>query len=286
MAGKPRKIDSYGLVEPFAIDYEDRLVAFLDILGFSKMVCDRRDDDVEFVANLIPDMMRTHQGNVLRDDLQVTIISDSIILSVKAERDDVLKDLFNICVIVGRLQHELALNGYYMRGGISVGKMFHNQKKNMIVGPAYITAYLLESKKCIVPRVVIGEDVNQFYRKSYEQMKETLNSEFTQFYYKGNLINSFPSEHPLWVGNPEVFVDYASTFIGREKAGFKGTVKRFLEHIENALHKGVAIEKYIWLAQYAIETIEESDWEDEQCRASCNRINSILIKLRDNNTEV
>jgi hypothetical protein len=272
-----RKKDNYGLIEPFDLGYEDRLVVFLDLLGFSKMVLDRQDDDVEFVINLIPDMMKTHQGNVLRDDLQVTTISDSIILSVKAEPDDILKDLFNVCVIVGRLQHELALNGYYMRGGISVGKMVHDSKRNLIVGPAYIKAYLLESKRCIVPRVVIGQEVVEFYGKDYDQMKEILNDEFTHFYYQGNLINSHPSGHPLCVGNPEIFVDFASTFIGREKAGFRGIARRFLEHIEKALYSGVAFEKYKWLALYAMETIDSSDdWNDNEVRACCDRIRAIL----------
>jgi len=142
-----RKIDSFGLVQPFDVVYEDRLVAFLDMLGFSRMVLDGKDDDVEFLLNLIPDMMRTHKGNVLRDDLQVTIVSDSIILSVKAIPDDILKDLFNLCVIGGRIQHELALNGYYMRGGISVRKMVHDSKNNLIVGSAYKSILIGMRKK-------------------------------------------------------------------------------------------------------------------------------------------
>ncbi len=273
----PRRKENYGLIKPFDLVYEDRLVVFLDLLGFSKMVLERQDDDVEFAINLIPDMMKTHQGNVLRDDLQVTIISDSIILSVKAEPDEILKDLFNICVIVGRLQHELALNGYYMRGGISVGKMIHDSEKNLIVGPAYIQAYELENKKAKVPRVVIGEEVLEFYGKDYSQMKEILNNEFTHFYFKGNLINSHPSSHALWVGEPEIFVDFASTFIGRERAGFKGTVRQFLEHIEKALHHGVAFEKYKWLFLYAMESIDSSeDWNDNEAFACCDRIRTIL----------
>lgn len=279
MADIPRKKDNYGLIKPFDLAYEDRLVAFLDLLGFSKMVLDRQDDDVEFVINLIPDMMKTHQGNVLRDDLQVTTISDSIILSVKAEPDEILKDLFNVCVIVGRLQHELALNGYYMRGGISVGKMVHDSKRNLIVGPAYIQAYLLESKKCIVPRVIIGEEVVEFYGKDFDQMKETLNNEFTHFYYQGNLINRHPNNNPLWVGNSEIFVDFASTFIGRERSGFRGIVRRFLQHIEKALNDGVAVEKYEWLARYAMEAIDSAgDWNDDEGRACYDRIRAILAR--------
>jgi len=276
---KPRRIDGYGIIEPFDLVYEDRLVAFLDLLGFSKMVLNRQDDDVEFVINLIPDMLKTHKGNVLRDDLQVTTISDSIILSVKAEPDDILKDLFNICVIVGRLQHELALNGYYMRGGISVGKMIHDSQKNLIVGPAYIQAYLLEAKKCIVPRVVIGDEVLKFYNKDFEQMKDILNDDFTQFYYQGNLINNHSSNHPLWVGKPELFVDFASLFFKREETGFKNDAKQFLENIEKALLVGIEYDKYEWLAKYALDTISLSGGiKNNDVNACCNRIQKILSK--------
>lgn len=273
----PRKIETYGLVEPFQLAYENRLVAFLDLLGFSRIVLDRQDHDVEFVVNLIPDMIRTHQANVLRDDLQITCISDSIILSVKAEPDDILKDLFNVCVIVGRLQHELALNGYYMRGGISVGKMVHDSKRNLIVGPAYIQSYLLEEEKCIVPRVVIGEEVVDFYGKDFKRMKEILNDEFTHFYYQGNLIKCYPPDHPLWIGDPGIFIDFLSTIVGREKAGFKGTVKLFGEHLERALGNGVAFEKYQWLAGYALETIDSSiGWNDVEGCSCFERIRAIL----------
>jgi hypothetical protein len=269
--------DTYGLIDPFELAYENRLVAFLDVLGFSRMVLDRRDEDVEFIVNLIPDMLRTHKGNVLRDDLQVTSISDSIIISVRAESDEILRDLFNICVIVGRVQHELALNGYYMRGGISVGKLVHDFKRNLVVGPAYIQAYLLESEKSIVPRVVIGEEVVDFYGKDWERMKEILNSEFNQYYYQGNLIKRYPSSHSLWVGKPEIFVDFVSSIVGREKAGFKGTIRRFGEHLEKALYSGVAYEKYYWLAKYALETVDAwIDWNNVEGRSCMERIRTIL----------
>ena len=272
-----RKKDTYGLFEPFDLIYEDRLVAFLDLLGFSKMVENRRDEDIEFVINLIPDMLRTHRANILRDDLQITSISDSIILSVKANPDDNLKDLFNICVIIGRLQHELALNGYYMRGGISVGKLIHDSKRNLIVGPAYIKAYKLEVEKCIVPRVVIGEDVCDFYDKNYEQMNSILNDEPTESYYKGRLIKRYHPEHPLWIGSPEIFIDFFSTMVGYEKAGFKGTIRRAMEHIEKALTRKIAYTKYQWIAQYALETLDTSMYNiDIEIRACIERIRAIL----------
>lgn len=274
-----RKIDSFGLVQTFDVVYDDRLVAFLDILGFSRMVLDGKDDDVEFLLNLIPDMMRTHKGSVLRDDLQVTIVSDSIILSVKATPENLIKDLFNICVIVGRIQHELALNGCYMRGGISVGKMVHDSKNNLIVGPAYINAYLLESQKSIVPRVIIGKEVVDFYGKNYDQLCELLNDETTQSYYKGNLIAKHEMESAAWAVDSEIFIDYASTFAGREKAGFRGTITTFMRQIEEALLRGVAVDKYQWLAHYALSTIESpSDWIDKEVQACCDRIQAILKK--------
>jgi len=274
-----RKIDGFSLIQPFDVVYEDRLVAFLDMLGFSRMVLDGKDDDVEFLLNLIPDMMRTHQGNVLRDDLQVTIVSDSIILSVKATPDDILKDLFNMCVIIGRIQHELALNGYYMRGGISVGKMVHDSGNNLIVGPAYIRAYLLESEKSIVPRVIIGKEVIDFYGKNYGQMCELLNDDFTRDYYQGNLVAKHEMGSTAWAVDSEIFIDYASTFVGREKAGFIGTITKFLRRIEEALLRGVAFEKYKWLAHYALSAIDlPSDWSDKEVNAYCDRIRAILEK--------
>lgn len=279
MAKALRKKDTYGLHSPFGLAYGDRLVAFLDLLGFSRMVLDRKDEDVEFIVNLIPDMIRTHQGNVLRKDLEITCVSDSIIISVKAEPDEILKDLFHICVIVGRIQHELALNGIYMRGGISVGKMVHDSERNLIVGPAYVKAVELEGKICIVPRVVIDAEVLRFYGKDYNQMAEILNDKMPHFYYQGALVSRRPYSDPLPSGDNEIFVDYVSTFIGREKTGFEGTISRFLEHLEQALLLGVAFEKYLWLARYAIELIDSSvGWNEPGGRACLDRIKAIVAE--------
>lgn len=282
MSEKPqRRIDTYGLIEPFELAYEDRLVAFLDLLGFSRMVIDRKDEDVEFVVNLIPDMLRTHKNNVLREDLQVTNISDSIIMSVRAKPDKILKDLFNICVMIGRLQHELVINGYYMRGGISVGKLIHDSNKNLIVGPAYIQAYLLESKKSIVPRVVIGEEVGEFYGMDYDQMAAVLNNGFAEYYYQGKLIKRYAKGNVLWVGEPEIFVDYVSSIVGRERHGFVGLVNAFGTQLLAALQRGVEFEKYKWLAGYALDTIDSSNVNfDEKGRACMEQIRILLNEER------
>jgi hypothetical protein len=81
----------------------------------------------------------------------------------------------------------------------------------------------------------------------------------------------------LWVGRPETFVDFFSSIVGRERAGFHGTVRSFAEHLKKALDYGVAYEKYKWLANYAIETVDSStDCIDVEGRSSMEKVRAML----------
>ena len=52
-------------------------------------------------------------------------------------------------------------NRVIVRGGIARGGLIHD--KEMVVGPAMVDAYLLESKKAVYPRIIISEELkNEF----------------------------------------------------------------------------------------------------------------------------
>lgn len=59
-----------------------------------------------------------------------------------------------------QLTHALASEGYLLRGGIAVGKVW--QTNSNVVGPAYIEAYLAE-QSASAPRIVLTSSARDFW---------------------------------------------------------------------------------------------------------------------------
>lgn len=140
-----------------------------------------------------------------------------------------------------------------MRGGISVGPLFHKSKQNLIVGPSFIEAYLLESKHSIVPRVIIDNKIKNYFHMTSEQILTALNTKFTTYYYHGNLIRHTPPNSPLHINEFDLIIDYVSPILGRFNNGFEWEPTNFLKHLCIALERRVAFKKYCWLGKFSVE---------------------------------
>ena len=145
------------------ITFEDRAVAFIEVLGFSAMVnkasrdtkaMDQLQSLVNLLASAVPALDKGVDKSVLSRLIPShTYISDSIILSAPLS-DSAVKYYNGLEIIVMRciqLTHHFLRSGYLLRGGIAVGKTWHGPSN--IVGPAYQEAYCLEAngdKPCIM----------------------------------------------------------------------------------------------------------------------------------------
>lgn len=136
------------------IEYEDRAVAFVDVLGFKTLVkssvnktesLGKLTELVHLLETAIPFFNLNVNSNVAPELIpKFTYISDCIILSapLKDERSPYYDGLEAVCMRVIQLTHHFLREGYLLRGGISVGKTWHTGTN--IVGPAYQDAYKLE----------------------------------------------------------------------------------------------------------------------------------------------
>lgn len=157
------------------IIYEKRVVAFLDILGFSQLVDQSvgSPEDMEKLRSLVGML----EGAIPRLDQGVSptvplrlipkyiYISDSIVL-ISPLNDVELKQYNGLEILVMRciqLSHFFLKAGYLLRGGIAVGDVWHNGAN--IVGPAYQEAYRLEQSDCR-PCVILSTGAKEFWNKS------------------------------------------------------------------------------------------------------------------------
>lgn len=155
-------------------DYEQAYVAFVDILGFSSMV--NRSKRPGDMADLFMALQFIKRNAVAQGKLKLIRFSDSIFIVAPKDAFTDLIEFLSCCAydLLIRSEQRLTLNGdnkeemkcCLLRGGITYGNVFSLKKyltenkkattelDDFIMGAAVSTAYELESKFAIYPRVI------------------------------------------------------------------------------------------------------------------------------------
>ncbi len=136
--------------------YLDRVVAFIDIIGFGSIIkaLDEQPGLHEGIARTLRELKSfesmSQKEGFAYSELEISAFSDSIVLSGKPA------DAFSILWGAGWLQAELLKDGILLRGGIARGKTFH--EGGILYGEGMLKAYNLEKSTAFYPRVVIDPD--------------------------------------------------------------------------------------------------------------------------------
>lgn len=139
------------------IDYSDRTVAFIDILGFESMISQLSQNPVlhkkihQALTEIGHYKSYSEQGNTAQSDLEVSVFSDSIVIS-KPDRD-----VRSVIHTIVHLQAQMLRLGILLRGGISAGRSVH--KDGLLYGEGVLAAYHLESKVAVYPRIVLDSEL-------------------------------------------------------------------------------------------------------------------------------
>ncbi|MER2996455.1 hypothetical protein [Pontibacter populi] len=154
--------------------YSEKIVAFIDLLGFKQSVLNRSFEEIneiisEFnrVLHFADDQNSTSlgiahfaskqsSGESIRSDANkqnIIFFSDCVVWSypmdnIKVDFTFVLDEL--LCFF-SLLQHGLYDKGILIRGGVSIGSLYHRSTR--IFGEGLIKAYELE-QKAVYPRIV------------------------------------------------------------------------------------------------------------------------------------
>jgi len=158
------------------VAFEDRAVAFIDVLGFRALTSAAVSDSVTLerlgklialLESAIPTLDRDVSVSVPTALIpQHLYVSDSIILSAPISVTlSGWSHYDGLSIIVMRaiqLTHAFAAEGYLVRGGVSIGKAWHTKKN--IVGPAYIEAYQAE-QSADMPRILLTPDACEMWNR-------------------------------------------------------------------------------------------------------------------------
>jgi hypothetical protein len=147
------------------LEYDFRLLAYIDVLGWSDLVKQSESDpnilkSLNLAANYFrgaamwADSTRSFfakhdPDNKNHDLLDVTHFSDTLVFSCPVK--SFAASFF--LVSVQQACHQLLCSGHYTRGAIVLGKLAHQD--NVVVGPALIEAYKLERDVAKYPRIIV-----------------------------------------------------------------------------------------------------------------------------------
>jgi class 3 adenylate cyclase len=155
--------------------YGDRIVGFVDILGFADLV-GRAHNDPDLRARIVDALDKVRTTAAPGDGatgLRTQNFSDSLILSADHSPDG----LWHLLLSLDALAIGLLEIGVLIRGGVTIGGM--HQGERVVFGVAVNEAYRLESVVAKVPRVVLSAraiDAANRYAQEHEIWETYRNS--------------------------------------------------------------------------------------------------------------
>lgn len=221
--------------------YEDRVVAFIDVLGFSAMVekTATEEDKLHFLTSALDGLHNKiweWEADGVCSSFAFTQFSDSIVISALAESADSFGMLMQL------LQGAMDLVDVYgilLRGGITRGKLIHDD--TLLVGPAMVEAYHLESKQAIYPRIIIGDEL----KRQFDENMEDYIRNYTTLVEVPGFNRLFKKDDDGWY-----YLDYIQP---AEEYNNESTPEEHLKNLEYLTKKGLNSEeekvriKYEWI---------------------------------------
>jgi hypothetical protein len=229
--------------------YEDRIIVFLDFLGFRDIV-GRTNNDRGYLHHLLQAIDRLSSIGKSTSDIskshRITQFSDSLVLSYHVNEQS---GVFHLLLDVAFAIIDLAGWGFLLRGAVTSGRLIHSDK--YLLGPAMVRAYDFESKVAKYPRVLIDPgliDIAQRAHASHHSGEHEV-EHVSQFYAR-----DFDKKY---------FFDYVSFQSVVEHVGMdRDTYPEYLVAIGRMVLVGLknrdprVLEKYLWLHAKYVKTIE------------------------------
>lgn len=157
------KLKKYDPENPVLVN---SIVCAIDILGFSQMIVNSCSDgfgnkllkEINYLINknkqcIIPNKY-THG--------KIKIFTDNMVVAYPITGDGE-QELEEILENVSEYQFNLALEGLFVRGGISIGDFYINE--DIVFGKALLDAHYVESQIACYPRIIIDENSVKMLRK-------------------------------------------------------------------------------------------------------------------------
>ncbi|MDB2077045.1 MULTISPECIES: hypothetical protein [Clostridium] len=224
------------------------MVCTIDILGFSQMIVDSCSKGYgNKLLNEISSLINKNKQCIIPNKYsqgKIKIYTDNMIVGYPI-KDDGEEELNEILDNVSEYQFNLALEGLFVRGGVSVGEFYINE--DIVFGPALLDAHNTEGNLACYPRIVLDD-------KTVSRLQKYIN----------NYDDVAPQHKKILIGSDgQWFLNYLNTIFKyytecNNKYEFeKVQIELLLRHkakIEEMLSlskKNIRTwDKYVWTANY------------------------------------
>lgn len=220
-------------------------VCFIDILGFSSLIEEAcKNNRGDHLLNRLYHSIIENIGFIKPSTQfsgKIKIFTDNIVMGIPI-LDDGESELGRIFLGFAAYQLSLTLNGFFVRGGVSIGDYYVNEY--ISYGPALLEAHNIESVYANTPRIVLGQGA-----------KELVKQHLT--YYANP--NYAPQMRGIFVDNDgEWFINYLeAAFPSRDEETYSYAREIMIKHKKIVINKlnefkcNIKIlKKYEWTAQY------------------------------------
>lgn len=169
--------------------YKNCYIAFLDILGFKRMVDTMPCSEIYeiYSKRMKNSISRIYLGKELcfdMSDIKIKVMSDSICFYVDSSKSNALAGLIVACEYFQEQLLRLS-NPILTRGAIVKGDIF--TENDIIYGPGFVKAYLMEENNAKYPRIIMTkETIDSAKELTTEQINHIIPmftfSDFDAFY--------------------------------------------------------------------------------------------------------
>lgn len=180
-----------------------KLFAFIDVLGFKKIVENDKIKEIETYFGTIESELKD-QADWL--DIEILAMSDSVALMINAPKQKSIKKVFWFLNAIKNIQFELAKKGLFLRGAIVVKSIYFDRRSLTIVGKALTKAVELE-REAFYPQIILDDSVIKKYGSNGEsRFLEQANTWNEKQHWGKNLL----FQPPKWKGciNNHLALDY------------------------------------------------------------------------------
>ena len=146
--------------------YENRILAYLDILGFKETIIgsinkttgEEIEQETDKINKLFENVLELYKKYDHIDcninSKKISHFSDSIVISYSIEEEagvfHILSNILFFCA-------SIISDGYLIRGAITYGKLYHSENK--LFGPAMLSVYDMEKKLAFYPRIIFEKEI-------------------------------------------------------------------------------------------------------------------------------
>jgi len=235
------------------IQYEQRVVAFVDVLGFSNLVY---SNTTGLISRYFQFVTHNFQEAVSKHGFRFLIVSDSIVLSAPDN-----KESLKLCVLVlYRLQQKLIEEeGILLRGGVSVGDLYIGEEDNVMFGPGLIKAYKLESQ-AKYPRIILDRTfITRYYGGTNELLSDLI---WVRYQPAGVYVPDF------------VYLDY---FRGIAFSLQKRKLEKVVTTLKNGYYHNEHIEKFEWFKQQLCDSLR---WSIDALQNQAVKTKKVPVRIK------